>query len=139
MAVPAAPVSRIEASGLPPVAGAKVAPSRTVAGLPQPVQRAPVYVQQQIPDGKVIEVPVPRATAIFVQAGAFSTANPAGVVATKLHDLGAQVSRSVKDGQSIYRVRIGPFQAVEDADAMLLRVQEHGHNDVQIVVESQTS
>jgi rare lipoprotein A len=139
MAVPAAPVSRIESSGLPPVEGAKVAPPRAVAGLPQPVQRAPVYVTQQIPDGKVIEVPVPRATAIFVQAGAFSTANPAGVVATKLRDLGAQVSRATKDGQSIYRVRIGPFQAVEDADAMLLRVQEHGHNDVQIVVESQTS
>jgi len=82
---------------------------------------------------------VPRATAIYVQAGAFSTANPAGLVASKLNDLGARVSRTVKDGQSIYRVRIGPFQAVEDADAMLLRVQEHGHNDVQIVVESQTS
>ncbi len=138
-AVPAAPVSRIEASSLPPVAGITVAPPRPVNGLPQPVERAPIFVQQQIPDGKVTEVPVPRATAIFVQAGAFSTANPAGLVATKLQDLGARVYRGAKDGQPIFRVRIGPFQAVEDADAMLLRVQEHGHNDVQIVVESQTS
>jgi cell division protein FtsN len=106
--------------------------------LPQPVQREPIFVQQQIPDGKVTEVAVPRATAIYVQAGAFSTANPAGLVATKLHDLGARVYRGAKDGQPVFRVRIGPFQAVEDADAMLLRVQEHGHNDVQIVVESQT-
>ena len=139
MAVPAAPVSRIESTSLAPVAGAMVAPPRALAGLPQPVQRDAIFVQEQIPDGKVTEVPVPRATAIYVQAGAFSTANPAGLVASKLNDLGARVSRTVKDGQSIYRVRIGPFQAVEDADAMLLRVQEHGHNDVQIVVESQTS
>jgi cell division protein FtsN len=96
-------------------------------------------VQQQIPDGKVTEVQVPPATAIYVQAGAFSTANPAGVVATKLNSLGAKVSRTVKDGQPLFRVRIGPFQAVEQADEMLVRVQELGHNDVQIVVESQTS
>jgi rare lipoprotein A len=139
MAVPAAPVSRIEASSLPPVAGAMVAAPRMVAGLPQPVEQAPIYVQQQIPDGKVTEVPVPPATAMYVQAGAFSTPMPAGVVASKLNSLGAKVSRTVKDGQSIYRVRIGPFQAIEDADEMLLRVQELGHNDVQIVVESQTS
>jgi len=137
-AVPAAPVSRIESSSLPPVAGAMVAPPRAVTGLPQPVQRDPIFVQQQIPDGKVTEVPVPRATAIFVQAGAFSTANPAGAVATKLNSLGAKVLRTVKDGQPLFRVRIGPFQAVEQADEMLLRVQELGHNDVQIVVESQT-
>lgn len=138
-AVPAAPVSRIESSSLPPVAGAMVAQPRTVAALPRPVEQAPIFVQQQIPDGKVTEVPVPPATAMYVQAGAFSTPMPAGVVASKLNSLGAKVFRTVKDGQNIYRVRIGPFQAVEDADEMLLRVQELGHNDVQIVVESQTS
>ena len=138
MAVPAAPVSRIESSGLPPVAGAKVAPPRAVNALPTPVQRAPITVEQQIPDGSVIKVPVPPVTAIYVQAGAFSTANPAGLVATKLGTLGAKVSRTVKDGMPLFRVRIGPFQAVEQADEMLLRVQELGHNDVQIVVDSQT-
>jgi cell division protein FtsN len=61
------------------------------------------------------------------------------VIATRLYDLGARVYRGVKDGQSIYRVRIGPFQAVEEADAMLSRVQALGHNDVQIVVDSQAS
>jgi rare lipoprotein A len=137
-AVPAAPVSRIDSTSLPPVPGAMVAPPRAVAGLPRPVERAPLFVQQQIPDGKVIQVPVPPATAIYVQAGAYSAAMPAGAVATKLNQLGAQVQRGTRDGQAIYRVRIGPFQAVEDADAMLLRVQALGHNDVQIVVESQT-
>ena len=65
----------------------------------------------------------------------FRRPNPAGVVATRLNSLGAKVFRATKDGQPIYRVRIGPFQDVEQADAMLLRVQALGHNDVQIVVE----
>ena len=76
---------------------------------------------------------------MYVQAGAFSTPNPAGVVASKLNSLGAKVFRATKDGLQIYRVRIGPFQDIEQADEMLLRVQELGHNDVQIVVEAQTS
>jgi rare lipoprotein A len=138
-AVPAAPVSRIESGSLPPVAGATVAPPRTVAALPKPVEQAPIFVQQQIPDGKVTEVPVPSLTAMYVQAGAFSTPNPAGVVASRLNSLGAKVFRGTKDGQQIYRVRIGPLQTIEQADEMLLRVQELGHNDVQIVVEAQTS
>ena len=139
MAVPAAPVSKIESGNLAPVAGAQVAPARATAALPKPVEQALIFVQQQIPDGKVTEVPVPRATAMYVQAGAFSTPNPAGVVASKLNSLGAKVFRGLKDGQNIYRVRIGPFQDVEQADEMLLRVQELGHNDVQIVVEAQAS
>jgi rare lipoprotein A len=138
-AVPAAPVSRIESNALPPVAGAAVAPPAMINSLPQPVETAPVVAQAQIPDGTVTEVPVPPGTAIFVQTGAFSTSTPAGVIATRLYDLGARVYRAVKDGQTIYRVRIGPFQAVEEADAMLSRVQALGHNDVEIVVDSQTS
>jgi rare lipoprotein A len=138
-AVPAAPVARIESGSLPPVAGAMVAPPRTVAALPTPVAQAPIFVQQQIPDGKVTEVPVPPVTAMYVQAGAYSTPNPAGVVASKLNSLGAKVFRAMKDGQQIYRVRIGPFQDIEQADEMLLRVQALGHNDVQIVVDAQTS
>ena len=138
-AVPAAPVSRIETGRLAPVAGAMVAPPRTVAALPRPVEQAPIFVQQQIPDGKVTQVAVPPLTAMYVQAGAFSTPNPAGVVASRLNSLGAKVFRATKDGQQIYRVRIGPLQTIEQADEMLLRVQELGHNDVQIVVEAQTS
>jgi rare lipoprotein A len=138
-AVPAAPVDRIESNALPPVAGAAVAPPTMIAGLPKPVETAPVITQAQIPDGTVTEIAVPPGTAIYVQTGAFSTATPASVIATRLYDLGARVYRGVKDGQSIYRVRIGPFQAVEEADAMLSRVQALGHNDVQIVVDSQAS
>ena len=44
-----------------------------------------------------------------------------------------------KDGRAIYRVRIGPFQAVEEADAVLAEVLALGQNDVEIVVDAVTS
>jgi cell division protein FtsN len=53
--------------------------------------------------------------------------------------LGAHVYPGMKDGRAIYRVRIGPFQAVNDADTALAQVQALGHTDVEIVVDAATS
>ncbi len=139
MAVPAAPVGRVTANELPPVSGAAVAPPKPVASLPKPVVQPAANVRVEIPDGRVIELPVPAVTALYVQAGAFTSSANAGQVAVKLYSLGARVFPGTKDGRAIYRVRIGPFQQVEDADATLAKVQALGHNDVQIVVESATS
>jgi len=139
MAVPAAPVSKVTTGELPPVAGAQVAPPRSVQNLPKPVEQASVAARSEIPDGRVTEMPVPTATALYVQAGAFTSPANAGTVASRLYGLGARVFPGTMDGHRIYRVRIGPFQKVEDADATLAKVQALGHNDVQIVVESATS
>jgi rare lipoprotein A len=139
MAVPAAPVARVTANELPPVSGAAVAPPKPVASLPKPVAQPAVNVRTEIPDGRVIELPVPVVTALYVQAGAFTSSANADRVAAKLYSLGARVFPGTKDGHDIFRVRIGPFQQVEDADATLAKVQALGHNDVQIVVESATS
>jgi len=138
-AVPAAPVMEVEAAPLPPVAGAPVAPPPKVASLPKPVQHVEIAPLEAIADGRVTEMPVPPATAIYVQAGAFASPVNAAVVAAKLQSTGARVYQGQKDGRPIYRVRIGPFQAVEDADAALSHVEALGHNDVRIVVEAATS
>lgn len=139
MAVPAAPVMTVDATPLPPVAGAKIAPPVAVASLPMPVQHIEIAALDAVADGHVTEMPVPTATAIYVQAGAFSSPVNAGAVAAKLQSTGARVYPGRKDGKPIYRVRIGPFQAVEDADAALAQVHGLGHNDVEIVVDSVTS
>ena len=136
-AVPAAPTRVVAAAALPLVPGVATAATRPVAALPRPVAQPASMVQAPIPDGRVTQVPVPAATAIFVQAGAFSSSANAGSVAVKLYRLGARVVPAVKDGQTIYRVRIGPFQDVDAADQVLGQVQALGHNDVQIVVEAQ--
>jgi len=140
MAVPAAPVTEVEKSELAPVAGARV-DSRvgTAANLPMQIQKIEIAPLEAVADGRVTSVPVPPATAIYVQAGAFTNVINASTVAARLQSTGARVFPGQKDGRPIYRVRIGPFQAVEDADAALARVQALGHNDVQIVVDSVTS
>ena len=60
----------------------------------------------------------------------------AGTVAARLSGEGARVYPAVANGKPIYRVRIGPFQNVEEADAALNRAISLGHNDVQIVVDA---
>lgn len=139
MAVPAAPVGQVEATPLPPVMGVKVAPPPVEASLPKPVEHIEVAALDAVADGHVTEMPVPKATAIYVQAGAYTSVINASTVAAKLQSTGARVYTGRKDGKPIYRVRIGPFQAVEDADAALVQVQGLGHNDVQIVIDSATS
>jgi rare lipoprotein A len=137
-AVPAAPTKLISASSLAPVAGAAMAPPRTISSLPKPVAQPAGTVRSEISVGQVTQLPVPAATAIYVQAGAFTSSVNAGSVATRLYSLGARVMPVHKDGHEIYRVRIGPFQDVDSADAMLGRVHAMGHADVQIVVDSIT-
>jgi rare lipoprotein A len=86
-------------------------------------------------DGQVIEMQVPAATALFVQAGAFLSPSNAAYVASRLRAAGAKVVSGTKDGRPIYRVRVGPFQSVDDADAALMQVEALGQNDAQIVVD----
>ena len=138
-AVPAAPVGTVETAMLAPVMGARVAPMTQVAMLPRQIERIQVAPLEAVADGKITEVPVPPVTAIFVQAGAFTSVVNASTVAAKLQTEGARVYPGRKDGKPIYRVRIGPFQDVSAADAVLAQVQALGHSDAQIVVETATS
>ena len=140
MAVPAAPVTEVQKSELAPIAGARVEKGAvTAANLPMQIQKIEIAPLEAVADGRVTSVPVPPITAIYVQAGAFTNVINASTVAARLQSTGARVFPGQKDGRPIYRVRIGPFQQVQDADAALARVQALGHNDVQIVVDSVTS
>lgn len=134
-AVPAAPVTAVEVGMLAPVTGVTVAPEKALAALPEPVEQNILSPLPEAVDGQVIEMPVPAATALYVQAGAFLSLNNATYLATRLSSAGAKVSAGTKDGRPIYRVRVGPFQSVDDADAALSRVEGLGQNDAQIVVD----
>ena len=135
MAVPAAPVSTVEVGMLPPVTGVTVEPDRPVAALPTPVEQQILAPLPEAADGQVIEMEVPAATVLFVQAGAFLSPTNAAYVASRLRSTGARVVAGMKDGRPIYRVRVGPFQSVDDADAALMQVEALGQNDAQIVVD----
>jgi len=135
IAVPAAPVKAIEVGMLPPVTGAMVEAERPVAALPTPVEQHILPSVPEAADGQVIEMQVPAATVLFVQAGAFISPSNAAYVASRLRSAGAKVVSGTKDGRPIYRVRVGPFQNVDDADAALMQVEALGQNDAQIVVD----
>lgn len=134
-AVPAAPVTAVEVGMLPPVTGVAMAAEKPVAALPTPVEQMILPPLPETVDGQVIEMPVPATTALYVQAGAFLSLTNANYLASRLSSAGAKVSTGTKDGRPIYRVRVGPFQSVDDADAALTEIEGLGQNDAEIVVD----
>ncbi|MBV9861671.1 MAG: septal ring lytic transglycosylase RlpA family protein [Alphaproteobacteria bacterium] len=98
---------------------------------------APVVVPELPPlPEKVKMVPVKSSGRIFIQAGAFSLAENAQRVRSRIAGLGsAQVLPASIKGASIYRVRLGPVPTVEQADQLLIRVIGSGYPEARIVVD----
>ena len=134
-AVTSAPTPPVTIAELPPISGVPSAPrpNESVVG------GRPVATGYTIPEpeplGAVTHVPVPSMTSIYVQAGAFASAENANRVAGRLSGTGARVSKTMIAGKPFFRVRIGPFQNIDDADAALNQVVARGHNEAAIVVE----
>jgi rare lipoprotein A len=138
MAVPAAPTAKVDSSALNIVPGATVAPPVQVGELPAPppttLQPAPP-IQEPV-TGQVTQVPVPTVTHLYVQAGAFGTRANAERLKARLSGAGGlMISPITRNGQTLYRVRVGPFDELSTADAALARVVKLGSNDAQIVVD----
>lgn len=134
-AVPGAPTERIEVAELSPVPGVRLAPPPRVESAPLPPPAPVAAAVVPVPDGGVTVVPVPPATAIYVQAGAYASLDNAKRVVARLKAVGARLSQTVKEGRPLYRVRVGPFQDVAQADAALDQVHALGQDDVAIVVD----
>lgn len=133
-AVPAAPTATVATSDLAPVAGAPVDPGTSVATLPQPSISSADTAAVTQPTGIVTKVPVPAETRLYVQVGAFSSYQNAERLAHKLG--GAfRISAVTQAGRTIYRVRLGPFEELGDADSALDKLSGAGSNDAQIVVD----
>jgi cell division protein FtsN len=64
----------------------------------------------------------------FVQAGAYSRSDEAEQQRAKLAMMGqtAKITEREQAGRTVYRVRIGPFQARDEADGLQGRLQEGG-------------
>ena len=75
----------------------------------------------------------------FAQAGAYTRADDAEAQRAKLALLGmdAKVSERDQSGRTIYRVRVGPFDARSQADAMLEKLQAAGVDSSLVRVERQ--
>ena len=133
-AVQAAPTDKVASSDLDPVAGAAVAAPAKQTELPAPAIRTADAAVDTQPTGIVTTVPVPAATHLYVQAGAFSSYQNAVRLQTKLGH-GLQISSITQNGQKLYRLRLGPFDELGDADQALARLTGLGSNDARIVVD----
>ncbi|MGN6515416.1 MAG: septal ring lytic transglycosylase RlpA family protein [Rhizomicrobium sp.] len=137
-AVPAAPTTKVDTSALNVVPGATVAPPVQVAEMPAP--SAALSVPAQAPDtqvtGQVQNVPVPAATHLYIQVGAFSSEANAARLRAQFSGAGdLKISPIVRNGQKLFRVRSGPYDNVAEADAALAKLTGLGNNDAQIVVD----
>jgi rare lipoprotein A len=136
-AVPAAPTAPVATEELPPVPGSTIDAAGPVAALPSPAAPALATADSAVatqPTGVVTEVPVPAVTHLYVQVGAFSSLQNAQRVQARLGN-GLKISTVTQGGRTIYRVRLGPFDRVSDADQALARLSGAGSNDAQIVVD----
>jgi rare lipoprotein A len=137
VAAKAAPASgSVEVGSLEPIPGTNQAPPKAVKALPT-ASAPPIRGDTDpgaLPNGQVSRVAIPAVTRLYVQLGAFGNYQNALRLAARF---GSQVKISAiqRNGQTLYRVRSGPFAMTDDADAALSRVINLGANDAQIVVD----
>ncbi len=116
-----------------------VAPSGpVVAAAPAPVaspvpQRAPVPLPQAAPPATAKPDTAQRG-GYFVQAGAFGSVDNAERLRAALATFGdSGVTQTTTGGQTLYRVRLGPYVSADAAQGTAGRIQQGGYKDVRIV------
>jgi len=127
------------------------APAKPAAtgGAPPPVlppapSPAPVTAAAPPPAASVASAPKPARPGaggliFFAQAGAFTRADDAEAQRAKLALLGldARITEREQAGRTVYRVRIGPFEARAQADAAIEKLQAAGVDSTLVRVERQ--
>jgi len=89
-----------------------------------------------LPAPQVVAVQKVRPSSIYIQAGAFSVAENAERLRTRLAQVTkTDVSPATVSGRTFYRVRIGPIATVDEADQILSRVVAVGGGDAKIIVD----
>lgn len=129
----------VQTAGAPDTMGAaRIASVEAVPLDPSRLQPVQGHIAQ---DGRFMPNPVVTQRAVvptstYVQAGAFSDSANAQRLSQQLTAFGnAHVYPANVAGKSFYRVRVGPFQNVAEADAALGQILSKGINNAMIVVE----
>jgi rare lipoprotein A len=103
------------------------------------VGRAPL--EEGAPETVAVKQEAPRKLegepkGIYVQAGAFGNPMNADRLKAKLQGIGpTRVNTAVVNGTTFYRVRIGPYSSVEDADLAMAQAVGLGEANAVIVVD----
>lgn len=148
--VSASPRTTVEAEALPPPPGTRgrsAVVAQTAAAAPSPMQIVaasnvvPVAAPGTKPSAELAKQevktePVRGGRGIYVQIGAFTQHENANRVAAQVSGHGpVNISSRIVNNQEFFRVRLGPFDQVSSADAVLQRMLNIGQNNARIVVE----
>jgi rare lipoprotein A len=136
-ALPAVPSGAVQEASLDTVPGIPMAAPVKTDDLPAPAASSPPgQAPESVPTGHVTQVPVPAVTHLYIQAGAFSNRGNAERLKERLKGAhGVFISAIDRNGQQLYRVRVGPFDEVGRADAALADIARRGGSDARIVVD----
>lgn len=128
---PAAPAAATASGAVAPMADAASAPAR-VASAPAAAAPAQAAASRSTRDPAAIlagqsprpAAPTTDAFTYFVQAGAYSRPEDAEQQRAKLAmmGVGARVMEREQSGRMVYRVRVGPFDARDEAEGMQARL-----------------
>jgi rare lipoprotein A len=134
------PKPMVATEALAPPPGGAAAPTVRPGPVPQRASLAPpLDAAKPQDDEKISEAVTQRPvkkTSLFVQAGSFSQFENADRVRAKLSSLGSvKVSQALVNGKDYFRVRVGPFESVKEADRKLEAVTRAGFPDARIVVD----
>lgn len=73
---------------------------------------------------------------MYIQVGAFANSSNATALEQQLSDLGTtRISQLQIDEQILYRVRLGPFDSLDQADATLEQLIAIGHPQARLIVD----
>ena len=136
IAITAAPTTGVTAEALAPPPGVGTRPGRSAVAQPTPAaeQGAVTTVPLSLPER--VAVGAPRPGSLYVEAGTFSRPDYARLLVARLAGQGAALSTSyTADRDEAYRVRIGPFVTVAQADAALDRARRAGVVGARIIVD----
>ena len=91
------------------------------------------------PAARAASKPGAAGLVFFAQAGAFTRADDAEAQRAKLALMGldAKVTEREQAGRTVYRVRVGPFEARAQADAAIDKLQAAGVESTLVRVERQ--
>lgn len=99
----------------------------------------PVEVIEEQPKGSHFTSKTQKLTntRIFVQVGAFGSLENAEKQVTELKDVyeNTKIMLTERSGQTLYRVRIGPYTVVADADEVLSQVVRQGYQSAVMAIE----
>ena len=130
----ASPRASVQELPLAPLAGTSAAPPAWKAPEVPATVSAATAPPLRLPETMTLTIPAPGA--LWVRLGSFQSYRYAAIQHARLSVLHPEIVAAEQGGQQEFRVRLGPFATISQADAALDQAIGAGVTDAHIAVES---